>query len=118
MIWTIRKTFAFDAAHHLEGLEEGHKCMRVHGHTYAVTLEVVAGGLDYDGMVYDYGKLSPFRDWLNTWADHQDLNELIKQPTAENLALHFYRICRDSLHLPVNAVEVSETPETSARYGP
>ena len=32
----ICKTFTFDAAHQLHLLPEGHKCRRMHGHTYRV----------------------------------------------------------------------------------
>ncbi|MGH8897377.1 MAG: 6-pyruvoyl trahydropterin synthase family protein [Egibacteraceae bacterium] len=35
-MFRIGKSFTFDAAHHLPGLSEGHKCARLHGHTYTV----------------------------------------------------------------------------------
>lgn len=37
--YRIGKSFTFDAAHRLPGLRAGHKCGRLHGHTY--TVEVV-----------------------------------------------------------------------------
>jgi len=34
----IFREFTFDAAHRLDHLPEGHKCARVHGHTYRLTV--------------------------------------------------------------------------------
>ena len=36
----IWKEFSFDAAHLLPNVPEGHKCRRLHGHTYTVRIYV------------------------------------------------------------------------------
>lgn len=35
-MYRIGKRFMFEAAHHLPDLPEGHKCARLHGHSYTV----------------------------------------------------------------------------------
>jgi 6-pyruvoyl-tetrahydropterin synthase len=57
----ISKTFDFDAAHHLPFVSEGHKCRRMHGHTYRVEL-VCEGTLDERGMICDYSATTQEHD--------------------------------------------------------
>jgi 6-pyruvoyltetrahydropterin/6-carboxytetrahydropterin synthase len=107
-LYQISKDFTFAAAHRLDGLDDGHKCARFHGHNYLVRLEisaVAADGLGDPGFVIDYGDLVPFGAWLDATFDHQwlgagnvaltsDDNTLAQvtkpavefNPTAENLA--------------------------------
>ena len=46
----ITKTFTFDAAHWLPRVPEGHKCGRLHGHTYSVTIAVEGDGRSGYGL--------------------------------------------------------------------
>ena len=82
------KEFTFEAAHRLPGVPEGHKCARLHGHSYRVEVHV-AGEVDPStGMVMDFADIkaafAPLRDRL----DHYYLNEIdgLENPTSENLA--------------------------------
>lgn len=76
MITTISKSFDFDAAHHLPNMPEGHKCKRVHGHTYRVEVRL-RGQLDVKtGMVIDYGDIADAWYPVHAALDHQDLNAL------------------------------------------
>lgn len=128
MSYTISKRFTFSASHRLEGLPEGHKCRRLHGHNYQVIVYAKALTVDAAGMVTDYGEFGVFGDWLKDNLDHRHLGigdcygqdgtvedpaMLDFSPTAENLACHLLGICR-WLDLPVCAVEVRETDNTSA----
>lgn len=83
----ISKTFTFDAAHHLNGLAEGHPCARVHGHTYKVEL-LVEGPVDDKGFVCDYADIAKLWQPLHELLDHRNLNEVegLSQPSTENLA--------------------------------
>ena len=70
----ITKSFTLDAAHWLPEVPEGHKCGRLHGHTYTIILGL-EGALDTRmGWVQDYGEVSrafaPVLDML----DHHCLN--------------------------------------------
>lgn len=54
----IGKTFRFDAAHFLPNVPDEHKCKRLHGHTYHVTVSI-EGPVGFEsGWVMDYGVLS------------------------------------------------------------
>lgn len=122
-MFTISKEFRFEAAHHLDGLPEGHHCARPHGHSYSVRLELAATELDATGFVVDFGDLARFGDYLKATLDHQDLNKVLPiQPSSELLALHFYQWCRKNLPERiadlVTGVRVSETAKTWAEYRP
>jgi 6-pyruvoyltetrahydropterin/6-carboxytetrahydropterin synthase len=84
----IFKEFSFDAAHRLPHVPEGHKCARLHGHTYHVTI-VVAGAVGaHSGWVMDFGEIKKaFKPLLNQ-LDHYYLNDIagLENPTAENIA--------------------------------
>lgn len=118
-MFTIAKRFSFDASHQLTGLPEGHKCTRLHGHTYTVELELAAPNVNDVGMVLDYGEMAPFKTWLDETFDHRHLNDVVAfNPTAERLARHLFRVATEMLGGVVSAVRVSETPNTMAEYRP
>jgi 6-pyruvoyltetrahydropterin/6-carboxytetrahydropterin synthase len=119
MTFTIGKRFSFAAAHHLDGLPDGHKCARVHGHTYSVEIVLASGKLDSTGFVADYGDLEPFKDFIDAELDHRDLNSVLPvQPSCENIARHLYLWCLGNLvhGRLVTTVRVSESPATWAQY--
>lgn len=127
-MYTIAKRFTFDASHQLHGLPDGHKCARLHGHTYTVEL-VLVGDLDGAGMVYDYGNLAAFKQLIDTQLDHRHLNDWVAahpmvgasdpahaNPTAERLAYLLYATAED-LDIPgLLEVRVAETPNTWASW--
>jgi 6-pyruvoyltetrahydropterin/6-carboxytetrahydropterin synthase len=116
-VYRISKTFSFDAAHRLDGLPMGHKCGRLHGHTYEVELFLESPKLDSVGFVRDYGELSQFKEWLMNTFDHHMINEVVPQPTAENMAQFIYNRAV-ALYHEVVAVRVSETGNTTALFAP
>lgn len=121
MDYVVTRTFGFSASHQLFGLPEGHKCLRLHGHTYRVEVAVM-GGLDSAGMVIDFGRLEWVDRLIAESLDHRHLNEVLEvNPTSENIANwiavrvgewladapEFGRLSRFS-------VLIAETPRTSA----
>jgi len=84
----IFKEFSFDAAHRLPNVPAGHKCARLHGHTYSVSI-YVEGEIGTDtGWIMDFAELkTAFKPLLNQ-LDHYYLNDIegLENPTAENLA--------------------------------
>lgn len=116
-MFTIEKTFSFDSAHFLPRVPEGHKCRRMHGHTYSVTVRVRSESLDDVGMVLDYGELSKAAKPLVEELDHRVLNEIegLENPTAEVISRWIYE--RLKVALPdLDSVVVKETPATSSEY--
>jgi 6-pyruvoyltetrahydropterin/6-carboxytetrahydropterin synthase len=94
----------FDAAHYLPNHK---KCGKVHGHTYKVEVEI-EGELK-DGMIMDFEELkSILRETIKKY-DHNLINELIENPTCENLCLTIFREL--SKELTVVRVRVWENPD-------
>ena len=83
----IAKTFDFDAAHRLPFVADGHKCKRMHGHTYRVEV-MVEGEPDDRGMVVDYAEIAAAWEPIHDAIDHRTLNEIpgLENPTTELLA--------------------------------
>jgi len=84
----IFKEFIFESAHRLPFVPEGHKCARLHGHSFSAEIHV-GGEVDpRTGWIIDFGDIKaafkPFYDQL----DHNYLNEIpgLENPTSENLA--------------------------------
>jgi len=73
----------FDAAHHLPGYDG--KCSRVHGHTYTVEV-VIEGPVGEDGFVMDFYRLKKLVSRALEDLDHNDLNAIMQNPTAERIA--------------------------------
>jgi 6-pyruvoyltetrahydropterin/6-carboxytetrahydropterin synthase len=123
-MFTIGKSFTFEAAHHLDGLPEGHKCARQHGHSYRVEVLLESETLTGPGFVADFAALMPVKAFLDGQWDHRCLNDVLAadQPTCENLARHLFEWCRANLDeyaaRLVAAVRVSETRATWAEYRP
>jgi 6-pyruvoyltetrahydropterin/6-carboxytetrahydropterin synthase len=119
--YRIGKRFTFDAAHHLTGLPPGHKCARVHGHTYTVEFVLTATTLIGPGFVTDFGDLTIVGEYLTATFDHRDLNTVLEvEPTSEALARHladwFVTQVQPGLPGRLVAVRVSETPTSWAEY--
>ncbi len=104
----IWREFRFEAAHFLPLVPEDHKCRRLHGHSYRVRLEV-EGLVGKDGMVADFADLKRAWESLHTQLDHRCLNDVIDNPTSENLAIWI----ANQLGLEgLVAIAVSETETT------
>lgn len=118
-MYTIRKEFSFAASHKLIGLREDHPCSRTHGHNYVVTVELQSFELNHNDFVIDYRELQPIKEWIENNLDHQHLNDVkgISQPSAECIAEFLFNSFKERYPM-LKAVEVSETPKTTARYEP
>lgn len=115
----ITKAFRFDAAHRLPSVPDGHKCGRLHGHSYRVVLGF-EGELDpVHGWVQDYGVITEAFAPLRARFDHVCLNDLpgLQNPTAERLAIYIYEELRGVLPL-LTDVTVCESPSSEAVYRP
>jgi 6-pyruvoyltetrahydropterin/6-carboxytetrahydropterin synthase len=120
-VFTIGKTFSFEAGHALPSLGPEHKCSRRHGHSYHVEVVWTAGKLSGPGFVADFADLAPFGQYLKDQLDHRMLNEVLDfEPTSERLAQHFAEWLQDVLEPVVEgwlkAVRVSETASSWAQF--
>lgn len=80
--------FRFEAAHMLPNVVEGHKCRRLHGHSFKVELAVKGPVDPKTGWFIDFGVI--YDIWQPLWErlDHHYLNEIpgLENPTSEVLA--------------------------------
>lgn len=113
IVW---KEFTFDSAHYLPHVPEGHKCGRMHGHTFRVRIEV-SGPVDENGWVIDFGEIKSAVKPLIDMIDHSVLNDFsgLENPTSENIAKWFWHKLT-TVWGPLHAVEVSETCTSGVRY--
>jgi 6-pyruvoyltetrahydropterin/6-carboxytetrahydropterin synthase len=103
----IEKELRFEAAHRLPHLPEDHKCHRLHGHSFRVTVRV-EGPMDAKlGWVVDFADVAKAWEPLHELLDHRYLNEVVglENPTSENLA----RFIAERLEVPAPARLVSVT---------
>ena len=112
----ISKEFAFEAAHHLSSLPEGHKCKRPHGHSYRVQVVLESTELNEHGFILDYGEMKPFGDLIAARLDRRGLNEVFEglPTTAELIAQTLFVWAYDLFSDLVYSVRVSETAKTWA----
>jgi 6-pyruvoyltetrahydropterin/6-carboxytetrahydropterin synthase len=84
----IFREFTFEAAHRLPFVPDGHKCARLHGHSYRVEIRVRGPVAAESGWVIDFADISAAFKPLHTVLDHNYLNEVpgLENPTSENLA--------------------------------
>ncbi len=81
----VSKEFKFDAAHNL--IKYHGKCEKLHGHTYKLRV-TLKGKENEEGMVYDFIELKRIvNERVISKLDHSYINDLIEQPTAENIAV-------------------------------
>ena len=101
------KTFHFDSAHRLP--EYPGKCMQLHGHTWSFWIEV-DGTPDPDtDMVIDFHDLNGMAKAVTDPLDHIYLNDILPNPTAENLLLYLadkFDLIKDEKYddIPLNTV--------------
>ena len=111
------KEFGFEAAHHLPNVPEGHKCRRLHGHSFRVRVTVV-GELDPRlGWVMDFADIKAAWKPIDEALDHRYLNEIpgLENPTSEVLARWIWTRLRPSLP-GLAAIEVRETCSSGCTY--
>lgn len=111
------KDFRFEAAHFLPNVAEGHKCRRMHGHSFRGEV-AVRGPIDPRiGWLIDFADLKRIVDPLVARLDHYLLNEVegLSNPTSEQVALWFWERLRPELPL-LHRVTIEETCTSRCHY--
>lgn len=111
------KDFRFEAAHFLPNVPDGHKCRRIHGHSFRGEV-AVRGPLDpHLGWVIDFADLRRAVEPLVDRLDHYLLNEIegLENPTAELLAVWIWHKLAPSLPL-IHRVTIEETCTSRCHY--
>lgn len=113
----IWKEFTFEAAHLLPNLPDGHKCKRLHGHSYRVRV-YVGGEPDAKlGWIVDFAEIAEACEPVRRRLDHYYLNEIegLENPTSEVLVVWIWERLKPSLP-SLRRVEVSETCTSGCSY--
>lgn len=113
----LSKSFTFEAAHFLPTFPEGHKCRRLHGHSFRVEI-VVAGAIDSSkGYLMDYGEIKDAIKPIHDALDHRLLNDIdgLGNPTSELLASWMWERLVGALPM-LSAVIVYETCTSRCEY--
>jgi len=84
----IFKSFSLEAAHRLPNVPPGHKCARLHGHSFQVEVYVAGPVGEKTGWVMDFTDIKAAFQPIHDRLDHNYLNEVegLENPTSENLA--------------------------------
>jgi len=113
----IFREFTFEAAHRLPRVPDGHKCARLHGHSYTVSVHVEAPVDAELGWVMDFGDIKRAFQPIDAQLDHYYLNDIegLENPTSENLARWIWD--RMTAELPqLSAITVRETCTSGCTY--
>jgi len=114
----IRKQFYFEAAHLLPN--HPGKCSRLHGHSYRFEV-AIEGPLQPSGpaagMVMDFDEIEEIvKGGVVDKLDHSSLNDVLPNPTAEQIAIWIFHQLESALD-GLQEVVVWETPTASAIVG-
>lgn len=113
----LYKEFTFESAHRLPNVPAGHKCARLHGHSFMVRVTVDGPVGAVSGWVMDFadikGAFSPIHEQL----DHRYLNDVpgLENPTSEVLARWIWRALVPALP-NLAEIQVRETCTSGCIY--
>lgn len=113
----VYKRFQIEAAHRLPNVPAGHKCERLHGHSFRIELRV-SGGVDpVAGWVVDFADIAAAFEPVFARLDHRYLNEIegLENPTSETLARWIWERVEPALP-GLSAVAVAETCTAGCVY--
>ena len=113
----IFKEFRFESAHRLPNVPEGHKCARLHGHSFLVKVEV-EGPIGADtGWVMDFSKIGDAFNPILDRLDHYYLNDIpgLENPTSEVLARWIWNELHTQL-AELSSIEIRETCTSGCIY--
>jgi 6-pyruvoyl tetrahydropterin synthase/QueD family protein len=123
MPFIITKKFSFEAAHFIPAFEVGHKCRRMHGHSFQIEVKIKGEIQSELGILMDFADVKavvkPYVDFL----DHDCLNDigereqipLLQNPTSENICKWLYLELKPKLPI-LQSIIVHETCTSGCEY--
>ncbi len=113
----IYKEFMFESAHRLPNVEEGHKCGRLHGHSFKVSIFASGPVDEAKGWVVDYADLK--KAFMPIWddLDHHYLNDIpgLENPTSEVMARWIWKRLKPAFPV-LSKVLINETCTSGCLY--
>ncbi len=113
----LRKSFQIEAAHRLPKVPPGHKCGRMHGHSFVIEIVVEGPVNPVLGWVMDYADIKAAFRPLYDQLDHNLLNDLpgLENPTSESLAVWIWDRLKPSIPL-LKEIVIAETCTSKCVY--
>lgn len=113
----VFRVFQIEAAHWLPHVPEGHKCARLHGHSFRIEVHVSGEPGADSGWVMDFADLKAAFQPLFEQLDHRCLNDVdgLDNPTSEHLARWVWARLRADLP-GLSKVVVQETCNAGCVY--
>jgi 6-pyruvoyltetrahydropterin/6-carboxytetrahydropterin synthase len=114
----VSRKFHFDAAHWLPDYIG--KCQHLHGHRWTVEVGIYGEVGQASGMVIDFSVLKEIvQNTIIDKLDHSCLNDILPNPTAENLAIYISNKLRPSIdslsaNFRLTYIKVGETEDSYA----
>lgn len=114
----IVKTYRFEAAHYLPNVPDGHKCKRMHGHSFKFEV-MLKGEIDpQTGWLMDFGDVSKVvKPLIEDSLDHYLLNDIegLENPTSEQLCIWLWNRIKPRLN-SLSGIIVHETCTARCHY--
>ena len=109
--------FKFESAHRLPKVPAGHKCARLHGHSFKVELTVAGPVNPETGWFIDFDEIHALWKPLHDVLDHNYLNEVpgLENPTSEVLSKWIWDKLKPSLP-SLAQVTLFETCDARCEY--
>ncbi|MDC1142403.1 6-carboxytetrahydropterin synthase QueD [Planctomycetota bacterium] len=113
----VFKEISFESAHLLPNVPKGHKCGRLHGHSFRARIHV-SGPVDgHSGWVMDFADIKKASAPIVEQLDHHYLNDIegLENPTSENIARWLWDQLKPKL-APLSKIELFETCTAGCVY--
>ena len=111
----LNKRFRFEAAHRLPH-HQG-QCKFLHGHSYALRVALQTEVDPATGMGCDFAELGDVvREQILSVADHRNLNDILENPTAENICIWIWDRLAPAVPGTLVEIELHETDDCSCLY--
>lgn len=113
----IFKEFQIESAHSLPNVPDGHKCGRIHGHSFRLAIHVTGPVSEPEGWVMDFADIKKIFAPIYDQLDHRYLNDIegLENPTSENIARWIWARLKPQLPL-LSKVVVHETCTSGCAY--
>jgi len=113
----IFKTFQLEAAHRLPNVPPGHKCARLHGHSFRVEVHVGGEPGAESGWIMDFADVKAAFAPIFEQLDHRYLNDVpgLENPTSEHVAMWIWKELKPRLPA-LSKIVVHETCTSGCAY--
>lgn len=117
MTVAIYKDFTFEAAHLLPNVPAGHKCGRLHGHSFSVRITISGEPDPTSGWLMDFADLKLVFKPVYDQLDHYYLNDIpgLENPTSEVLVQWIWNKLKPTLPM-LTTIELKETCTSGCTY--